>query len=252
MIDEHEWESAFPEFSVDSLPHLTTEQMIEVDRAMIEDHRIELIQMMENAGRNLARLSKVRYMDCAVDGSNVVVLAGRGGNGGGALVAARRLHCWGANVRVLVTRSAESFEGVLAHQLSIVERLGIVADDMSLPEGKVDVILDGLIGYSLSGNPSGRAAELIHWANEQSVPTIALDTPSGLDTTTGQVFVPAIMASSTLTLALPKAGLFSSAAQHQVGELYLGDISVPPEVYTAMGLAIPRSLFAGEDIVRIV
>lgn len=66
------------------VPCVTTRQMIEVDRAMIEDFHIELIQMMENAGRNLAHLARVRFLDGNPEDKKVVVLAGRGGNGGGA------------------------------------------------------------------------------------------------------------------------------------------------------------------------
>jgi len=79
----------------EDIRYLTTDQMIEVDRAMIEDFKIELIQMMENAGRNLASLARERFLDGDPIGKRVVVLAGTGGNGGGALVAARRLHNWG-------------------------------------------------------------------------------------------------------------------------------------------------------------
>jgi len=60
------------------LPSLTTEQMIEVDRAMMQDLRIELIQMMENAGRHLAHLARVRFFDGNPGGKKVVVLAGTG------------------------------------------------------------------------------------------------------------------------------------------------------------------------------
>ena len=74
------------------IPYLTTDQMREVDRAMIEDYYIELIQMMENAGRNLAHLARTRFLGGDPRGQHVVVLAGSGGNGGGGLVCARRLH----------------------------------------------------------------------------------------------------------------------------------------------------------------
>ncbi len=73
-------------------PKIDTPQMREVDRLMIEDYHIELIQMMENAGRCLAILTKERFFDGDVEGKHIIVLAGTGGNGGGALVAARRLH----------------------------------------------------------------------------------------------------------------------------------------------------------------
>ncbi len=82
------------------VPFITTEQMIEVDRVMIEDYHIDLVQMMENAGRNLAHLARQQFLDGYPQNKTIVVLAGRGGNGGGALVCARRLHNWGATVYV--------------------------------------------------------------------------------------------------------------------------------------------------------
>ena len=82
-----------------SVPYLTTEQMIEVDRAMMEDFKIELIQMMENAGRNLAHLARERFLEGDPRSRKVVVLAGTGGNGGGALVCARRLQTTGPGSR---------------------------------------------------------------------------------------------------------------------------------------------------------
>lgn len=66
----------------DSIPWLTTDQMIEVDRSMIEDFGIEFVQMMENAGRGLATLARERFLDGDPRGKRVIVLAGTGGNGG--------------------------------------------------------------------------------------------------------------------------------------------------------------------------
>ncbi len=74
------------------IPYLDTAQMMEVDRAMIEDYRIDLTQMMENAGRCLAILARDRLLHGILSPKRVTVMAGRGGNGGGVLVAARRLH----------------------------------------------------------------------------------------------------------------------------------------------------------------
>src|SRR6516162_4624167 len=106
-------------FRIHDVPDLTTQQMVEVDRAMIEDYRIELVQMMENAGRNLAHLARTRFLDGDPRGRPVVVLAGGGGNGGGALVAARRLANWGANVVVALGQPAQRMTPVSAHQLDI-------------------------------------------------------------------------------------------------------------------------------------
>ena len=237
-----------------TIPYVTTEQMIEVDRAMVEDAHIELIQMMENAGRNLAHLARMRFFDGNPQGKHVVVLAGTGGNGGGALVCARRLHTWGARVQVVVTRPAEDFTPVPAHQLDILQRLRVpVARAEAVNQvGNPALIVDGLIGYRLRGAPHKTVADLIHWTNAKAAPVLALDVPSGVDTTSGTVFDPAIKATATMTLALPKAGLRTPGVEALVGELYLADISVPPSLYAEPALALQvGALFAESEILRL-
>jgi len=241
-------------FLNEKIPYVDTTQMIEVDRAMMEDYKIELIQMMENAGRNLAHLARLRFCSGDPRGKNIVVLAGTGGNGGGALVAARRLHNYGARVQVFVTKPDQDFAPIPGRQLDILRRMRVPV----FPAGQVvnardqDLILDGLIGYSLQGAPHGPVATLIQWANEQKTPILALDAPSGVDTTTGIVYQPAIKATATMTLALPKKGLLAEGVEEQIGELYLADISVPPELYAGpqLGLQVGH-LFANSDILRL-
>jgi NAD(P)H-hydrate epimerase len=240
-----------------SVPALTTLQMVEVDRLMIEDYGIQLIQMMENAGRNLAQLARVRFLGGDPRGRNVVVAVGTGGNGGGALVCARHLSNWGAAVRVISTKPDGEFNRVPAHQLAILRRMGLQIVLPGEVEGivsdvGVDLIVDGIIGYSLSGAPRGVAADLIGWVNAQGVPVLALDAPSGLDASSGTVFDPAIRAAATLTLALPKLGLSHPGARAHVGELYLADISVPPSLYAqpSLGFSIEH-LFARSEIIRL-
>ncbi len=243
-----------PNISASDVPYLTTDQMIEVDRAMMEDYRIDLVRMMENAGRNLAHLARERFLDGDPRGRPVVALAGTGGNGGGALVAVRRLHNYGAAVSVFVTKPAEGFAPVPGEQLDLLLRMGVTIGfevDMRTV-GTADLVLDGMIGYSLQGAPRGEAGTLIRWANDQRAPVLSLDAPSGVDTTTGTVFEPAIRATATMTLALPKEGLRAPGVEDHIGELYLADISVPPELYTKfLGIDV-GPVFALGDIVRLV
>lgn len=236
------------------VPTVTVEQMRAVDRLMIERYQIALVQMMENAGRNLAHLARERF--CAGDpiGAHVVVLAGTGGNGGGALVCARHLGNWGARVIVALARPAAEYTGVPAHQLTILRRMNVPlvhGDALDALENPA-LIVDGLIGYSLRGAPRGTAAAMIRWANARSVPVLALDTPSGLDATTGDVSDPTVVATVTMTLALPKAGLFVPEAATHVGERYLADIGVPPSLYLLppIGLHVDH-LFSASEIIRL-
>ena len=237
-----------------NIARITTEQMIEVDRLMIEEYGIELIQMMENAGRCLAILARDHFFTGDVKGKNVVVLAGTGGNGGGAMVCARRLANWGAKVTTFVTDTSR-LTPIPAHQYRILKKMGLSIhspETLSAFEDKIDLIVDGIIGYSLNGNPRAHAADMIYWANAQETPVLALDTPSGVSLTTGIAYEPVISAETTLTLALPKVGLFDPAIIPLRGDLYLGDISVPPALYQSPGLNLDVGpIFSQTDILRI-
>jgi NAD(P)H-hydrate epimerase len=221
------------------VPALTADQMREVDRIMIEDLHIELVQMMENAGRNLAELAVRRFHP-----QTVTVLAGPGGNGGGGLVAARHLSNRGVAVTVTLAQPPSRLGPVPAHQLDILTRMGIHVSPAPQPAA---LVIDALIGYGLTGDPTGRTAELIDWTNGQDRPVLALDIPSGLDATSGRAATPCVRATATLTLALPKTGLLDA---QEAGDLFLADISVPPDLYRRLGLSVP-SLFEDDTIIAL-
>jgi len=226
---------------------ITTAQMAQVDRLMVEEYGILLIQMMENAGRNLAELAR-RKLGGTVN-RRVTVLCGAGNNGGGGLVAARHLLNWGADVQVKIAADFRSVKDVPARQWKILQAMGI--KDSGMPDlSKVDLILDALIGYGLVGDPHGLGATWIERINAAGPPVLSLDTPSGLDTTTGNPGNPCVRATATLTLALPKTGLFAPQARSFVGELYLGDISVPPGLYRALNIDV-GNLFSRDTILKV-
>jgi NAD(P)H-hydrate epimerase len=229
---------------------------ITIDQLMVEKYHIELTQMMENAGRNLATLARQRFLGGNPTGKRVLVLAGSGGNGGGGLVAARRLHNWGAEVQVFTTKPDEEVHGVPAHQLGILRHMGAPVTQGghldSLP--KSELILDALIGYGLQRAPQGIPARLVEMANlwsSRGVPILSLDVPSGMDASTGKIFEPCIRATATLTLALPKTGLVIESAKLIVGTLFLADIGVPPELYGLLGLQVPP-IFNEQEIIQII
>ena len=236
------------------LPHLDVPQMVEVDRLMIEKYHISLLQMMENAGRCLAVLARDRFLEGNPSGKRIMVLAGSGSNGGGALAGARRLHGWGAEVEVYASTPIDKMKDASAHQLDILQKMDISVrsgSELGATRG-FDLILDGIIGYSLSGNPKGLAKDMIEWANKSPISTLSLDTPSGLDLSAGSLHEPTIKARATLTLALPKKGLFANDVLQKRGELYLGDIGVPPELYQEPSLDLETTaIFCESDVLRI-
>jgi NAD(P)H-hydrate epimerase len=164
------------------------------------------------------------------------------------------MHAWGADIAVFLTRPPGEFKPVPAQQLEILRRMGVPFAGGLPPSAtpRPDLVVDGVIGYSLKGSPEGPAADLIHWANGQDAPVLSLDVPSGVDAETGVALDPAIRASATLTLALPKEGLRAPDAERYVGELYLADIGVPPSLYSRppLGLSV-GPIFAESDLLRL-
>jgi NAD(P)H-hydrate epimerase len=231
------------------VPWLSVEQMREVDRLMIDEVGISLVQMMENAGRNLAALAR-HLLGGNLQGRSLMVLAGPGGNGGGGLVAARHLANAGANVAVALATEPERLTPVPAQQLSILRRLAIPVEiGAAAGLGDPDLVVDALLGYSQRGDPHGGAATLIRWSAGRRL--LALDVPSGLELATGIVRSLAVEAEATMTLALPKQGLAAPVAAANVGRLFLADISVPELVYQRLGLRY-ESPFAFGPLVELV
>lgn len=202
---------------------VTAEEMRAVDRVTIEDVGVDLLQMMENAGRTLAgTLREARNST-----ERVVVLAGNGGNGGGGLAAARHLANHRIPVEVVLDRDPERLDGAVAHQHGILEEMGVTigVGPRSLP-AQCGVVADAVIGYGLTGAVRGAPRELVGWTDGVSAPVVSLDVPTGIDATTGEVPGEAVEPTRILTLALPKTGLAETA-----GDLELADISVPAAVY---------------------
>lgn len=226
---------------------------MEVDRLMIDSYGISLIQMMENAGRNLASLAK-HIMNDRIINQKICVVVGNGNNGGGGLVAARHLSNWGAEVTVLVATPFARFKPKAAQQLETIRHLPISVVFAGNNTEYIDwcscqLVIDAIYGYGLNRAPEAMVAEIILKINTLDCPVLSLDAPSGLDTTKGYISDSVIKADATLTLALPKTGLLKKGTQTYVGQLYIGDISVPPLLYCQLGIKV-EPFFFNNPIVR--
>lgn len=228
------------------VPAVTEEQMREVDRVAMQEFGLGVLQMMENAGRILAR--HVMDMLAGRDGA-VVILAGPGGNGGGGICCARHLHNSGLDLQLALSRPPERLGESAARQYKILDQAGIRPLDPAETEDAIrgaEVVVDALIGYSLRGEPRGVTAEMIEICNKHGRRVLSLDLPSGLDATTGDAPGLSVDAERALTLALPKTGLTRYA-----GDLFLADIGIPPEVYQAIGIRF-EPFFGLREWVRVM
>jgi len=241
------------------IPSISTEQMRKVDKLMINKYGIELIQMMENAGSNLANLA-IKLFEQDFKNRNlkkIVVACGLGNNGGGGMVAARHLSNHGFNVTVVLAGTEAKLKSIPLKQWNILKNLplGMIIANSSDTLGvfhDADLIIDAIIGYGMSGELRGIPAHVIHEIlNSQNQSVISLDAPSGLNATTGKFDEElCIKAYATMTLALPKTGLIQKDAKECVGKLYVADISVPPDLYEEIGVG-SQQLFKNSSTIEV-
>lgn len=230
-----------------AIPAATADQMAQVDRIMMDELGVDVLQLMEAAGIAVAEAAR-RQTGGDIAGKRVLLLAGSGGNGGDALVAARHLLAWGALPRVVLSKPATDLPETTAHQERAARAVGVTIDSMpdaiDMIREDHDLLVDGLLGFSGRGDPHGVVAEMIDLGNANPAPTLAIDLPSGLDATTGTVGTPCIHAAATIALVLPKAGFRASEARSRCGRIEVATIGVPATVLARIGVDVAPDLFS--------
>ena len=225
------------------VPAVSAPQMREVDRLAMNEAGLALLQMMENAGRTTAMLTLALLGNDWQD-KRVVVLAGAGGNGGG-ICCARHLANHGALVEVALVEPYRLNPAAEAQRRIFAATSGQEVD-VSETGSMPDLIVDALVGYGLVSAPREPIARLIRWANRTHAPILSLDVPSGVNATTGATPGEFIRPRWTVTLALPKTGLWPD----RTSDLLLADIGIPEDVYRGVGLRY-SSPFGRRSCVRL-
>jgi len=206
---------------------LTAEQMREVDRRTIEAG-VPSIALMENAAHRVVE-EMVREFD-PIDRKNIVVLCGKGNNGGDGLAIARLLHEYNVQrLRVVLAADPSEYRGDAAENLKRVQELGIPLA-FEVPQKlrerrEVNIVVDALLGTGLKGPPTGRTAELIRATREfPQAKIVAVDLPSGLGGGGD-----CVRADITVTFTAPKVEHYlAPGAEEHIGRLVVSQIGSPP------------------------
>jgi len=215
------------------LPVFTAQEMRDLDARAIRELGIPGPRLMENAGAGAARL--IGRERGPVRGRRVVILCGRGNNGGDGFVVARHLRARGARVRVFLVGRRADVKGDAAWALGRftgkVEEVLTEADLGAVGEAVQGayLVVDALLGTGLEGPAHGLTARVIDRVNATRRAVVALDVPSGVDSDGGAVPGPAIEASLTATFAGHKRALVMSPAAALAGQVSVVPIGIPPE-----------------------
>ncbi len=215
---------------------LTAAQMREVDRLTTERFGIPSLQLMENAGASVVTFLRAQFAD--LSNRRVVILCGKGNNGGDGLVVARQLKRLGSNPSLFLFATPETVRGDAAIQLKRWQELqGDLRVVTSAAEwesgrgalGQADLIVDALLGTGLSGPVEGLLRAVIEDVNQRPARTtvVSVDTPSGLPSDASSTSGPVVRADYTVTFTAPKVGQLVSPNAHHVGKLLVRDIGTP-------------------------
>lgn len=214
----------------------TSEEMKALDWRATREYLIPSLMLMEQAGWGIADRIAARYG--AVKGKKIRVVAGRGNNGGDGLAAARHLREKGAHVAVYLLNPIEKIEGEASVNLDIwmksdgvLHPLGTVSwEEMGKDFQTSDLIIDALLGTGLSRTPQGDYVQAISLINRSKCRVVSVDLPSGISADTGERLGIAVKADYTLTLGLPKRGLFVNDGVEYRGDWDRIDVGFPQKL----------------------
>lgn len=224
---------------------VTAEEMQELDRRATADYGIPSLLLMEHAGAGVAR--EVHRFFPRLRTQRVVILCGKGNNGGDGFAAARHLANHGNAVQVYLLTRREEVKGDARVNLEMLDRLDLRPTEVTTSEAlkaakaeiaKADVVVDALLGTGIAGSPKGLMAETIEAVNTIGRPTVAVDVPSGLGSGDPPLPGPCIRADLTVTLALPKRSLVLYPMARWAGEVRVVDIGMPRALLTDPGLRV--------------
>ena len=200
---------------------LKANEMSLFDKITIENIGIPSLVLMENASRCIFEEIKKNFAHA----KNILIVAGKGNNGGDGLALAR--HLFLNNYRVDIYLAFGEVRGDAEIQLKILENLGLKPLN-SRPDFKnYDLIVDAIFGTGFQPPVKGEIGDLINEINASKVDVISVDIPSGLSADTGEVFSPSIKAKITVTFQFPKICHVLFPAAKQCGKVLTADISIP-------------------------
>jgi hydroxyethylthiazole kinase-like uncharacterized protein yjeF len=216
---------------------LTAEQMRRVDARAIAERRIPSLDLMESAGRGVAEALAEEVPD--VLSRRVVIVCGKGNNGGDGLVAARHLRRLGASPRVLLMARGSDLTRDAATSLARAKEAGVTIEEVpnegawvsnTLELDSETIVLDALLGTGVTGGARGAIALVIDAINGSPATIVAIDLPSGADTDSGSLPGPTVRAHRTFTLCRPKPCLVLEPAASHAGPWRVLDIGIPDEL----------------------
>lgn len=208
----------------------TSADIKQLDKLASEKYGVPLYRLMENAGKSIFDEIKESFPD-----KKFAVFCGKGNNGGDGFVVARLLKADGREVKVYLTHEKEDFSEIARIAFDKMEEENVEVLKITDAVDPNAVIIDALLGISVSGAPRGNIKTAIDRIAAMSNTVIAVDIPSGLSADTGNASGSVIKADYTYTLALDKVGLNKNEGKDLCGIKKVLDIGIPDAALKELG-----------------
>ncbi len=227
---------------------VNSDEMRRIDKLTIEGYGVPSLVLMERAG--LAVASRVKELSPT---KKILVIAGRGNNGGDGLVAARILQNWGYRVKALILAEKDALSNDSALQYEITKHFGVEMDFTKTISNKdlhSSLIIDAVFGTGINKPINEKLINIFNQINSAGLPILSVDIPSGISSDTGEVLGGAIKADYTVTFGLPKKGHFLYPGAGYTGRLFIEDIGFDSRILRSKDLKV--NLIEKGDISQII
>jgi len=215
---------------------LTKKQSQELDRIAINEMGIPGATLMGKAGKAVANFA--REMLSETTDPRVALFCGKGNNGGDGYKAALELHKHGIQTQVFIIPKADQITGdaQIYYNQCIEENIDVVHSVLAPVEPKFDLIVDSIFGTGFSGDVHSPISDITSWINQQEIPVLAVDIPTGVDAVNGKIAANAVKADHTITMGYQKVGMQLEPGRQQCGDIHVVEIGFPEKYSELKGL----------------
>ncbi len=214
---------------------VTVKQIQRLDQLAIVKYGVPSLALMENAGCCVA--AEVRKQLKRVQNPRVCILCGLGNNAGDGFVVARHLINAGIITKIFVVGKGSSLKRDAAVNYRILKKLKYPIKEIQKLAGadlkavaQAHLIIDAIFGVGLNRQIVDPFYSVIEAVNEKAKKVIAVDTPSGLDGTTGKIYGICVKAKATVTFSFAKKGFLKGQGPKYTGKVIVADIGIPKKI----------------------
>ncbi|WP_024850442.1 bifunctional ADP-dependent NAD(P)H-hydrate dehydratase/NAD(P)H-hydrate epimerase [Hydrogenovibrio kuenenii] len=206
----------------------SAEQSQQLDRLAIASGNFPGILLMKRAAYRAFQTLRQHWPQA----KKLYILCGTGNNGGDGLALAQYAILEGLEVDIALVGNSDHFKPDAQQVFSELTQLGVISQNFSSAKlEEADLVVDALLGIGLNKDIEGKLSDIINQVSQAHKPILALDIPTGINATTGQIHGCAIRANVTISFITHKLGLYTGLGADHIGKKVIDDLNLPATLF---------------------